>query len=142
MGGRGGDTRNRPFYAHPSLEDERSTTSFDLLFRGLEVTTGSHRIHLYPTLLENAERFRLSAESPSDYLSIFKSGCPPHGSTWESLFFDTTRVRTLYCTLKAPLTGREQRMEGWPDGSGGCEHEEVDLPPHRPSCQSRPCRGP
>ena len=39
--------KKRPFYAMDDPEDPRYTLSFDLLFRGLEVTTGGQRIHDY-----------------------------------------------------------------------------------------------
>ena len=52
---------------------------FDCLFRGLEITTGSRRINEYQMLLDNVEMFGLKPEGLSDYLSIFKYGCPPHG---------------------------------------------------------------
>ena len=38
-------SKKRPFYAMDDPSDERYTLSFDLLFKGLEVTTGGQRIH-------------------------------------------------------------------------------------------------
>lgn len=68
--------KKRPFYTWP---DGRSTASFDLLFRGLEITTGGKRIHDYSMLLEALPKFGMKPEDLPDYLSIFKYGCPPHG---------------------------------------------------------------
>ena len=42
-----GGSKKRPFYAMDDPEDPKYTLSFDLLFRGLEVTTGGQRIHDY-----------------------------------------------------------------------------------------------
>ncbi len=39
--------RKRPFYTHPQPDDPRWSNSFDLLFRGLELTTGGQRLHRY-----------------------------------------------------------------------------------------------
>ena len=43
-------SKKRPFYAMDDPKDQRFTLSFDLLFRGLEVTTGGQRIHDYYSL--------------------------------------------------------------------------------------------
>ncbi len=66
----------RPFYTYPL---DSKTMSFDLLFRGLEVTTGGRRINEYPMLLDALPRFGLTLEGLGDYPTIFKYGCPPHG---------------------------------------------------------------
>ena len=48
--------KKRPFYAMDDPEDPRYTLSFDLLFRGLEVTTGGQRIHDYDQQVAKMER--------------------------------------------------------------------------------------
>jgi aspartyl-tRNA synthetase len=55
------------------------TYSFDLLWNGLEITTGAQREHRYHVLLRQAEEKGLSPEPMSDYLNCFRFGCPPHG---------------------------------------------------------------
>lgn len=67
----------RPMYTMPAEHGE--THSFDLLFRGLEVTTGGQRIHLYEQLRANMIKRDLPADNYADYLEIFKYGMPPHG---------------------------------------------------------------
>jgi nondiscriminating aspartyl-tRNA synthetase len=69
----------RPFYAMPDPERPGKTQSFDLLFRGLEVTTGGQRIHDYEQLLAKMRRYKLDPEQFSGYLEPFKYGMPPHG---------------------------------------------------------------
>ncbi len=69
----------RPFY-HMRYEDNPTLTkSFDLLYKGLEVTTGSQREHRYDVLVSQAKEKGMSVESLEDYLNFFKYGCPPHG---------------------------------------------------------------
>ena len=68
----------RPFYTMPSA-DPQFTESFDLLFRGLEITTGGQRINDYEQLVNNIKKFGLNPEDYKDYLSVFKFGMPPHG---------------------------------------------------------------
>lgn len=72
-------SKKRPFYAMDDPEDERYTLSFDLLFRGLEITTGGQRIHDYHMLLEKLQKRGMSEEGMEQYLDTFKHGMPPHG---------------------------------------------------------------
>ncbi len=71
--------KKRPFYAMDDPEDPRFTLSFDLLFRGLEITTGGQRIHDYHEILKKMERRGMDPADIQSYLMIFKYGMPPHG---------------------------------------------------------------
>ena len=59
--------------------DPKYTLSFDLLFRGMEITTGGQRIHDYNMLLDKMEQRGMTDEGMEQYLSAFKYGMPPHG---------------------------------------------------------------
>lgn len=72
-------TKKRPFYAMEDPTDRKFTLSFDLLFRGIEVTTGGQRIHDYNELLQKIEDRGMTTEGMEHYLMIFKYGMPPHG---------------------------------------------------------------
>jgi len=72
-------TKKRPFYAMEDPQDSRFTLSFDLLFKGMEITTGGQRIHDYQTLLDKIEQRGMTTEGMESYLMIFKYGMPPHG---------------------------------------------------------------
>lgn len=72
-------SKKRPFYAMDDPEDETFTLSFDLLFKGLEITTGGQRIHDYKSLLEKIEKRNMTTEGMEHYLMIFLHGMPPHG---------------------------------------------------------------
>ncbi|MGH4120430.1 amino acid--tRNA ligase-related protein [Clostridium sp.] len=61
------------------MEGTENTHSFDLLFRGLEITTGGQRIHNYKQLKESISSRGLNDESFAGYLQVFKYGMPPHG---------------------------------------------------------------
>lgn len=70
----------RPFYAMPlPAEGEMSSRSFDLLFRGLEITTGGQRIHRHEELVAAIKGRGLDPEAFKDYLQCFQYGMPPHG---------------------------------------------------------------
>lgn len=72
-------SKKRPFYAMEDPADPRFTLSFDLLFKGLEITTGGQRIHDYRMILEKMEKRGMDPEEIRDYLMIFQYGMPPHG---------------------------------------------------------------
>lgn len=69
----------RPFYAMDSKEDPKLAESFDLLFRGLEITTGGQRIHDYGEQLAKMQRYHMEPDDLRSYLDIHKYGMPPHG---------------------------------------------------------------
>lgn len=69
----------RPAYTMPSLTDEGMTESFDLTYKGMEITTGSQRIHLYDLLVERFKAKDFNPEHFAFYLDPFKYGAPPHG---------------------------------------------------------------
>jgi nondiscriminating aspartyl-tRNA synthetase len=96
----------RPFYAYP---DGRNTKSFDLIFRGLEITTGGRRINELPMILESCDKFGLNPESIADYLSIFKYGCPPHGGFAIGLERITQKILGLASVKEAALFPRDRK---------------------------------
>ncbi len=71
--------KKRPFYAMDDPENEKFTLSFDLLFRGMEITTGGQRIHDYDTQVEKMKAKGLNPDDFTSYLMLHKHGCPPHG---------------------------------------------------------------
>jgi nondiscriminating aspartyl-tRNA synthetase len=99
--------KSRPFYTFPA--ENNRTKSFDLLFRGLEVTSGSIRINRYDMLMENLQTFDLKPEGLSDYLSIFKYGCPPHGGFAIGMERLTQKVLGLSSVKEATLFPRDRK---------------------------------
>ncbi len=83
----------RPFY-HMRLSDgSELTRSFDLLWNGLEITTGAQREHRYERLVAQAGRNPTRVEVIRPYLDFFRHGCPPHGG------FGLGLSRLLMCLL-------------------------------------------
>lgn len=72
-------SKKRPFYAMDDPEDPKYTLSFDLLFRGMEVTTGGQRIHDYAAQVSKMEDRGMDRLEFESYLMIHKHGMPPHG---------------------------------------------------------------
>ncbi|AFG38874.1 aspartate--tRNA(Asn) ligase [Spirochaeta africana] len=98
--------KKRPFYTYP---EGLKTQSFDLLFRGLEITTGGRRIHDYAMLLENLPRFGLTEEGLGEYCKIFRYGCPPHGGFAIGLERLTQKLLGLDNIKEAALFPRDRK---------------------------------
>ncbi|MBI5004254.1 aspartate--tRNA(Asn) ligase [Candidatus Kaiserbacteria bacterium] len=94
----------RPFYTMEDESDPGFTKSFDLLFRGVEITTGGQRVHDYDTLMEKMRLKGLDPLSFMFYLQAFKYGVPPHGGwgmglerlTQKMLGLDNVKEATLF----------------------------------------------
>ena len=97
----------RPFYTYEDEADPGYTKSFDLLFRGLEITTGGQRIHDYTTLVERIKGRKLNPELFSYYLQAFKTGMPPHGGSATGLERLTARLLNLPNVKEATLFPRD-----------------------------------
>lgn len=69
----------RPFYTAPESDDARWSRSFDLLFRGLELTTGGQRLHRPGDYAAALARAGQAPEVLAGYLDAFAHGMPPHG---------------------------------------------------------------
>ena len=97
-------SKKRPFYAMDDPADPTYTLSFDLLFGGLEVTTGGQRIHDLDVLEEKIAARGMTDEGMEHYLMIFRHGMPPHGGlgigleriTMKLLGEDNVRETTLF----------------------------------------------
>ncbi|MBQ8625907.1 MAG: aspartate--tRNA(Asn) ligase [Agathobacter sp.] len=94
----------RPFYAMECKENPAETESFDLLFRGLEITTGGQRIHGYHEQIEKMKCRNMNVELFESYLMMHKYGMPPHGGlglglerfTCKLLGYENVRYTTLF----------------------------------------------
>lgn len=98
--------RKRPMYTMPCGEEE--THSFDLLFRGMEITTGGQRIHQYDALVENMEYKGLNPENYTSYTSVFKYGVPKHGGLAIGLERLTAQLIGLENVREASLIPRDR----------------------------------
>lgn len=72
-------SKKRPFYTMDDPDDPEVTLSFDLLFRGIEITSGGQRIHDYNAQVEKMKKLGMNPEEFETYLMLHKYGAPPHG---------------------------------------------------------------
>lgn len=72
-------SKKRPFYAMDDPDDNKFTLSFDLLYKGMEITTGGQRIHDYDMQVAKMAARGMNPEDFTNFLMIHKHGMPPHG---------------------------------------------------------------
>ncbi len=100
-------TAKRPFYTYRDEKDPSYTKGFDLLFRGVEITTGAQRIHDYDALVSSLREKGLDPEKFSFYLQAFKCGMPPHGGFGLGLERLTQKLLGLANVKEATLFPRD-----------------------------------
>ncbi|HBR70418.1 TPA: aspartate--tRNA(Asn) ligase [Candidatus Dependentiae bacterium] len=69
----------KPFYTMPDPANPQETLSFDLLYKGVEISSGGQRIHTYDQLLKNIEAKGMTTKGLEFYLDTFKYAMAPHG---------------------------------------------------------------
>lgn len=89
-------TSVRPFYHMRHPEHSTLTKSFDLVWKGLEITTGAQREHRHDVLLAQAQEKGVDPNSIGFYLDFFRYGVPPHGGFGMGM----TRVLMILLGLK------------------------------------------
>ena len=99
--------KKRPMYTMPL--GEKGTHSFDLLFKGVEITTGGQRIHEYEKLIENIRYKSLNPEEYESYLDVFKYGMPKHGGLAIGLERITAKLLNLENIREATLFTRDRK---------------------------------
>ena len=86
----------RPFYHMRREGDSTITNSYDLIFNGVEISTGAQREHRIDALEAQARDKGLEPEELDFYLDFFRYGVPPHGG------FGMGLSRVLMLLLKLP----------------------------------------
>ena len=100
-------TVKRPLYTYPDEANPEFTKSFDLLFRGVEITTGGQRINNYTQLVNNIKKWGLNPEKFKFYLEAFQYGMPPEGGLAIGLERLTAKLLGVDNIKKATLFPRD-----------------------------------
>ncbi|MBV9669246.1 MAG: aspartate--tRNA(Asn) ligase, partial [Nitrososphaeraceae archaeon] len=89
----------KPFYVKPkSVGSERLCESFDLMYRSLEISSGSTRINRKDDLLERMRKQGLNTQAFDYHLRVFDYGVPPHagfGVGLERLLMALTAIENI-----------------------------------------------
>jgi len=96
----------RPFYTHPRTET--TAAGFDLLFRGLEITTGGQRLHRREDLERSLQSRGIAPSSFESHLKMFELGMPPHGGLAIGLERLTAQILGLQNIRDATLYPRDR----------------------------------
>jgi nondiscriminating aspartyl-tRNA synthetase len=100
-------TKKRSFYTAPDPDDPEFSLSYDLLFRGLEILSGSKRIHEYEELVKEIKDRGMNPKNFEMYLQAFKFGMPPEGGFSFGLERITMKLLNLGNVREATLFPRD-----------------------------------
>lgn len=96
----------RPFYH--MVEETGLTRSYDLIYKGIEITTGAQREHRFDVLKKQIIEKGIDPETVNFYLEFFQYGCPPHGGFGFGLvrilmrLFEINNVREVSYLYRGP----------------------------------------
>jgi len=99
--------KKRAFYTHPDPENPDLSLSFDLLFRGVEISSGSMRIHEYNALVQAIKDKNMDPGAFEMYLKAFRFGMPPEGGFSLGLERITMHMLNLSNVREASLFPRD-----------------------------------
>ncbi|OGH37500.1 MAG: aspartate--tRNA(Asn) ligase [Candidatus Levybacteria bacterium RIFCSPLOWO2_01_FULL_38_21] len=100
-------TMAKPFYTMPDPRNPEYSLSYDMLFRGIEIMSGSQRIHDYQQLIESLKKRKLNLKKFEMYLQAFKYGMPPEGGFSFGLERVTMKTLDLKNIREASLFPRD-----------------------------------
>ena len=96
----------RPFYTHPLTDTDAA--GFDLLFNGVEITTGGQRLHRRDDLERALDTRGISSAPFESHLKMFELGMPPHGGLAIGLERLTAQILGLHNVREATLYPRDR----------------------------------
>ncbi len=100
-------TKKRAFYTMPDPKDPEYSLSYDIIFRGLEISSGSQRINDYNQLVQTMRDRGMDPKNFGMYLMAFKYGMPPEGGFSFGLERITMKVLGLQNVREASLFPRD-----------------------------------
>ena len=100
-------TKKRSFYTMPDPDDPEFSLSYDLLFRGLEILSGSQRVNDYEQLVDAIKERGMNPKNFEMYLQAFKYGMPPEGGFSFGLERITMKFLNLSNVREASLFPRD-----------------------------------
>lgn len=100
-------SKAKPFYTMPDPKDSEYSLSYDLLFRGVEILSGSQRVNDYEKLVKAIEDRGMNSKDFEMYLQAFKYGMPPEGGFSFGLERVTMHILNLGNVREASLYPRD-----------------------------------
>lgn len=99
--------KKRAFYTMPDPKDPEFSLSYDILFRGLEIASGSQRINDHDQLVDAIKSRGMDPKNFEMYLQAFKYGMPPEGGFSYGLERVTMKMLELKNVREASLFPRD-----------------------------------
>ena len=79
-------------------DNPKISKTFDLLYKGIEITSGAQREHRVDVLEKQIKEKGIDIETVADYLNFFRYGCPPHCyANFKSIFYQRSNLLTKGC---------------------------------------------
>lgn len=100
-------TKSKPFYTHPDPKNPEYSLSYDILFRGVEIMSGSQRVNDYQELVSAIKDRSMNPKKFEMYLQAFKYGMPPEGGLSFGLERLTMKLLNLKNIREASLFPRD-----------------------------------
>ncbi len=101
-------TAIRAFYSMPMKDDEKTCHAFDLMYKGLEISSGAQRIHIASILEDQLRKRGLDPNNFEFYLNAFRMGAPPHAGWSIGLERFTMKLCNLDNIREATLFPRDR----------------------------------
>ena len=101
-------TAIRAFYSMPVKGDEKTCHAFDLMYKGLEISSGAQRIHIASILEDQLRKRGLDPANFEFYLNAFRMGAPPHAGWSIGLERFTMKLCNLDNVREATLFPRDR----------------------------------
>lgn len=100
-------TKAKPFYTMPDPKDPKYSLSYDLLFKGVEILSGSQRINDYGELAKSIKDRGMNPKNFEIYLQAFRYGMPQEGGFSFGLERITMKLLNLHNIREASLFPRD-----------------------------------
>lgn len=100
-------TKKRAFYSMPDPENPEYSLSYDLLYKGLEISSGAQRIHDVEKLIAVIKERGMDPNNFTMYLQAFRYGMSPHGGFSYGLERTTMKLLNLANIREASLFPRD-----------------------------------
>lgn len=100
-------TKKRAFYSMPDPKNPELSLSYDILYKGLEISSGAQRVHEFDQLVEIMKGRALDPKNFTMYLMAFTYGIPPHGGFSFGLERSTMKLLNLQNIREASLFPRD-----------------------------------
>jgi len=99
----------RAFYSKKHDGEKNTLTkSYDLLYKGVEITSGAQREHDPKKLIQNMRDKGINPDTMKSYIQFFEYGCPPHGgfalglARFFARLFDVAQLREMTFLFRGP----------------------------------------